>query len=111
MITITAEMELRNHAVMACDGVKIWPPKWLQTYGSGIGSESGEVGVLDGVYISQVVTNNVCLIMRIAEELYMGTLMFEKPEIARDVSDLLRACTGKRISDIGALDLPENFGS
>ena len=49
--------------------------------------------------------------MRIAEELYMGTLMFEKPEIARDVSDLLRACTGKRISDIGALDLPENFGS
>jgi hypothetical protein len=51
VITIPAEMELRNHAVMACDGVKIWPPKWLQTYGSGIGFESGEVGVLDGVHI------------------------------------------------------------
>jgi len=97
---------------MVSDGVKIWPPKWLQTYGSGIASESGEIGVLDDVYISRSVTNNVYLIMHITEEnLFQGTLNFEKPEIAKAVSDVLRGCTGKRISDIGALELPENFAA
>jgi len=38
-------MELRNHLVMICDGVMHWPPKWLQVYGKGRVSVSGEVGV------------------------------------------------------------------
>ena len=40
------EMELRNHPVMLCDGVRMWPPKWLQAYGSNTSSVSGEVALL-----------------------------------------------------------------
>jgi len=105
-------MELRNHSVMFCDGVRQWPPKWLQTYGRGTVSVSGEVGVLEAVFLSQVVINKVYLLMHTVEgNAYLGTLIFEKLSSAKAVFDFLQGCINKPLSAIGALDLPDNFGS
>jgi len=41
----------------------IWPPKWLQTFGRGMRLVSGEVGVLDALFLSQMSINKVCLII------------------------------------------------
>ena len=104
-------MELRKHPVMICDGVKVWPPKWLQTYGPSNVSVSGEVGVLEAVFLSQVVINKVYLLIHTAEgNSYIGTLMFEKLKSGKAVFDLLYAQINKPLTAIGALDLPESFG-
>lgn len=45
-----AKMEFRRHPILVCDGVMIWPPKWLQTFGPGMRLVSGEVGILDALF-------------------------------------------------------------
>ena len=68
-------MELRNHPVMF-DGVRVWPPKWLLTYGPGSTAVSGEIGVLEAVFLSQVIINKVYLLMHTeADTAYIGTLL------------------------------------
>jgi len=42
---------------------------------------------------------------------YLGTLIFEKLSSAKAVFDFLQGCINKPLSAIGALDLPDNFGS
>jgi len=51
------------HPILVSDGVMIWPPKWLQTFGRGMRLVSGEVGVLDALFLSQMSINKVCLII------------------------------------------------
>ena len=104
-------MELRNHPVMFCDGVKVWPPKWLQTHGPGRTTVSGEVGVLEAVFLSQIVINKVYVLIHTEEEnTYIGSLMFEKADSAKAVFDFLYTQINKPLTAIGALDLPESFG-
>ena len=104
-------MELRSHPVMICDGVKVWPPKWLQTYGPGRIAVSGEVGVLEAVFLSQVVTKKVYLLMHTeTDTVYIGGLMFEKIDSAKMIFDLLYKQLNKSLTAIGALDLPQSFG-
>jgi hypothetical protein len=69
-----------------------WPPNWLLTYGPGRVAVSGEIGVLEAVFLSQVVVNKVLLLMHTAEDnVYIGSLMFEKRDSAKAVFDLLYA--------------------
>ena len=104
-------MELRNHPVMVCDGMRQWPPNWLLTYGPGRAAVSGEIGVLEAVFLSQVIINKVLLLMHTAEDnVSIGSLMFEKRDSAKAVFDLLYAQINKPVAAIGALDLPESFG-
>ena len=68
-----------NHPIMFCDGVKIWPPKWLQTYGPGRNFTAGEIGTLEAVFLSQVLIAKVYLLMHTTEgNTYIGALLFEK---------------------------------
>jgi hypothetical protein len=93
---------------MICDGARTWPPKWLQTYGPGAAFVSGEVGVLEAVFLSQVVTNKVYLLMHTAEgNTYIGTLMFEKLKSAKSVFDFLQGFINKPLRGIGAMDFPD----
>src|SRR5215470_16125694 len=104
-------MELRNHPVMVCDGVRTWPPKWLQTYGPRNASVSGEVGVLTSVFLSRATINRVLLVTHTDEgNVYIGALMFEKADSAKAVFDFLYSQVPSPLTAIGALDLPENFG-
>jgi hypothetical protein len=71
----------------------------------------GEVGTLRAVFISQPFINKVYLVIDTdGENIYLGTVMFEKPKVAKAVFDLLRSCINKSLTSIGALDLPESFG-
>ena len=100
-------MELRNHPVMSCDGVRMWPPKWLQAYGSNTSSVSGEVGILEAVFLSQVSIHKVYLLSRITNgNTYIGTLFFEKPSSAKAVFEFLYGQIDKPLTSIGGMDLP-----
>ena len=105
-------MELRNHPVMVCDGVKMWPPKWIQSYGPGAVHAVGEIGTLEAVFLSKVVTHKIRLLMHTGEgNTYLGTLGFEDPDSAKAIFYFLHGCVGKALTAIGALDLPETFGN
>src|SRR6476646_6849364 len=73
-------MELRNHPIMLCDGVRTRPPKWSQLYGPSNRSVAGEVGVLSAVFLSSTVPpDKVNLVIMTANgNCYLGKLMFEK---------------------------------
>ena len=95
---------------MICDGVRTWPPKWLQTFGPGRVGVWGEVGVLESVFLSEVFVNKVYLLIHTDEkDTYIGSLMFEKANAARAVFYFLRTCINKPLTSIGSLDLPESF--
>jgi hypothetical protein len=88
-----------------------WPPNWSLTYGPGRTAVSGEIGVLEAVFLSQVIINKVLLLMHTAEDnTYIGSLMFESADSAKAVFDLLYARINKPLTAIGDLDLPESFG-
>jgi hypothetical protein len=96
---------------MFCDGVKVWPPKWLQTDGPGMVSVSGEVGALEAVFLSQVAVNKVYLLVCTEEDnRYLGMIMFEKTDSAKAVFDFLNNQLKKPLTTIGAMNLPESFG-
>ena len=103
-------MELRQHPVMFCDGVKVWPPKWLQTHGPRAICAFGEIGILDEVFISRRLINKVYVLMTTEEgNSYIGTLLFEQAHVTQEVYNLLLTCVHKPLAAIGALDLPDSF--
>ena len=104
-------MELRKHPFLFCDGVRTWPPKWLFTTGPA-GSTSrtvtGEVGVLDAVYLSRVVPPVKVYLVIVTDDgnSYLGNLMFEKSNIAEVMYDFLLTQINRRVSEIGSIDIP-----
>ena len=86
-----------------------WPPKWLQTYGPTNQSVSGEVGILEFVFLSEVLINKVYLIVHTEEDnAYMGVLVFEKADSAKAVFDFLNSQINKPLTAIAAMDFPDN---
>jgi len=51
------------HPILVSDGVMIWPPKWLQTFGPGMRLVSGQIHVLDALFFIAGGINKVCLII------------------------------------------------
>ena len=101
-------MEVRNHPVMLCDGVSTWPPKWSQMYGPTSRSDTGEIGVLSAVFLSSIIPPDKVHVVITTKNgnCYLGSLIFEKPNSARKVFDLLTANIKKPIRTIGGTDLP-----
>ena len=106
-------MELRNHPVMFCDGVRTWPPKWSQMYGQTNRSVSGEVGVLSAVFLSSVIPpDKVSLVITTQKgNCYLGSVFFENPKNAKKIFDVFIAHIKKPIRTIGAIDLPLNLNA
>ena len=96
---------------MFCGGVKMWPPKWLFTTGlAGSTSQSvtGEVGVLDAVFLSRVMPPvKVYLVITTDDgNSYLGSLTFERSSIARVMYDFFLTQINRRVSAIGSVDIP-----
>ena len=49
-MALLCEDGVSPHPILVSDGVMIWPPKWLQTFGPGMRLVSGEIGVLDALF-------------------------------------------------------------
>jgi hypothetical protein len=101
-------MELRNHPFMFCDGVRRWPPTWLQTFGPTARSVTGEVGILDAVFLSKIIPpDKVYLVIKTeGGNGYLGILTFENASAAKIIFDLLYKNVRLPITAIGALDIP-----
>ena len=100
-------MNFRDHPILICDGVKTWPPKWLHTYGPGVRSISGEIGMLEAVFLSQLGLHKVCLLISEGAQAYLGTLMFENPAAAKAVFEFLNSCVGKSVASVAAAEFPD----
>ena len=101
-------MEVRNHPVMLCDGKKVWPPGWLQAYGPDKVSVSGEVGLLEAVFLSEMQINKVYMLMRTEERnRYLGIIHFETAASAKAVFKFIQNQLHKSIRTIGSLHFPD----
>jgi hypothetical protein len=91
-------------------GVKVWPPNWVQTEGPDTVRISGEVGELESVVLSEVDANKIYVLIYTKEgNRYLGVVMFPTADSAKRVFYFLRRQISKPLTTIGALDLPENF--
>jgi hypothetical protein len=94
---------------MSDRGICNWPPTWTKT---GVLPDMamepfrGEIGTLDQVLITKISPYTRCyLLIKVAGEPYMGTLLFEDAAFCRQISELLQHYIGKSIRRIGGLDV------
>jgi len=100
-------MELRNHPVMFCHGLNVWPPKWVQISGPIAISIEGEVGVLQEVFLSNVVIGRLYLIAGTEQgNSYIGILPLEKASSTNAIFQFLYNHINKPFTIIGATDFP-----
>jgi len=99
-------IKLRDHPLMSYRGIPNWPPVWTAEFGN---RRSGEVGVLKNVKMTHVFKNKVFLTMICDGSRYMGCLIFDDVGFCRQIFSVLERNLGKRIKEIGDLDLAHTF--
>ena len=102
-------MQFREHPALVCDGIRVWPPKWLHVYGPTVHSPAGEMGVLDSVFISQIDSNRVYVIVNKGEDSYMGSLWFEEPKVAQAVYTFFLPQVGRPLETVAATEFHFNL--
>ena len=88
-----------------------WPPSWVLTYGPGPNRfVSGEIGVLESVFLSKVLVHKVHLLIHTEEgNIYIGNIIFENADSAKAVFEFLYGHRGNRLAAIGSIDVPDNW--
>jgi len=66
---------------------------------------AGEVGVLKYVLANDRVSNQCYLVIEFEHEHYVGRLTFDTLSTCAQISNLLRSHVGRRIDQIGELDI------
>ncbi|HTM07880.1 MAG TPA: hypothetical protein VL754_05780, partial [Verrucomicrobiae bacterium] len=94
--------------------VHTWPPVWTLIRGSDKQRPRGEVGVLKEIQCASVPPNGkaegrsynrIFLFIDHQEQSYIGCLMLEDYAFCQQLAPLLRQQCGRRIEEIGGLDL------
>jgi hypothetical protein len=99
-------MLLRDHALMRYHGVPNWPPAWLWIDGPENKHPRGEIGILQAVEVSKIPPSNRCFLCIDYEgSSYMGCLLFDDSAFCRQITEILKFCCNRCVSDIGSLDL------
>lgn len=99
-------MEFRNHPLMRFHGVPTWPPVWSNTTPMDHGkTDRGEIGVLKDCHCNPVVKNICFMFVEHAGQSYVGALVVDDPVFCQQVFSVLRHNIGRRIKEIGSLDL------
>jgi hypothetical protein len=98
-------MQLRNHPHMTCKGRPIWPPHWSWISGPEKTEPIvGEIGILENVQFSRVLTNTLFLTIGIGEgNRFIGQLKFDDERFARRILLLLQSQIGHTIKDIAEI--------
>jgi hypothetical protein len=80
-------MLLRDHPLMAYEGVPNWPPAWFRrVHGYENTHPTGEVGILKDVLPSTLPAAKICfLIIEHGGAEYIGTLLLSDPVLSRDL--------------------------
>ena len=100
-------MQLRDHHLICCRGIRTWPPIWsnLTRGGGDMLTLNGEVGILAKVRRNEVAPNVCFLHTEYDGESYCGALLVDNPEFAEYLVAFLEQHVGKSIKEIGDLDL------
>ena len=100
-------MLLRDHPLMAYEGVPSWPPAWFRrVHGYENTHPTGEVGILKDVLPSTLPAAKICfLIIEHGGAEYIGTLLLSDPVFCREIWTILVQNRGKTIQEIGDIDL------
>ena len=101
-------MQLRDHPLMSCAGLRAWPPyRWRWIGGEQDVFLCGEIGVLKEIRITGQPprTAKLYLLMEHEKRLYMGLSLIQDIAFARQVYALLEKHLDETIHDIGGLDV------
>lgn len=102
---VAEHMELSNLPLMVRYGIPNWPPVWKSANPrDDKPSLHGEIGVLK--YVLYQTSGNACFLMITHEGGgYIGALLFDNGSFCQQIGRILETCTGRRIKEIGDLDL------
>jgi hypothetical protein len=98
-MTFFCLLKLRDHPLVRPH----WPPEWTLVYGSH-NSTSGEVGILDHIYLSRVTAKRCILLIVYNGTSYIGAITFDDDVFCRRFVDLVQNHRGKSLSRIAELD-------
>ena len=99
-------MQLRKHPCRAYGWISLWPPHWIWTSGGENTHPAGEIGLLEDVRQSTIDANACFLTMNHADASYVGRLHFDHQGFCQQLCELLQLHYGRRIEEIGGLDIP-----
>jgi hypothetical protein len=99
-------MLLRDHPLMSDRGIPNWPPVWMWTGGLENKRPRGEIGILSGVSLSNVLPTDRCFLYIDHEgSSYIGCLLFDDHAFCKQLVKLLKGCCNRPIAEIGSLDV------
>ena len=82
-----------------------WPPIWTQVTDNGTKTVKGEVGVLKYVHANTSISNKCFLVIEHDQERYVGCLIFDDQAFCTQIMNMLRAYSGRSITEIGDLEV------
>jgi hypothetical protein len=94
---------------MTWQGQPNWPPNWNGPHGPNNPLPLGEVGILTRVEtsVSSGMTPHCVLVMRLNDQDYFGSLLFDDLTFFAQILELLRRHIGLSIAEIGNLIIPD----
>jgi hypothetical protein len=99
-------VQLRNHPLFEYGHIRSWPPVWVMAQKDQAPQTlKGEVGVLRLVYANPQISNKCYLVIQHEDMRYVGCVIFDKRSSCRQMIEFLRLQTGRRIQEIGDLDV------
>jgi CheY-like chemotaxis protein len=98
-------IKFRNHPLMRYRTVPNWPPVWSTTAATTKPVPQGEIGTVEEVAMNDLYDNRIFIRISCEGERYLGTLLFDDTSFCRDICSVLRLHIGKRVEEIGDLDI------
>lgn len=101
-------MLLRDHPLLAHNGIHSWPPVWTWTRGLDNERPKGEIGILRIVQQSNVLPANRCyLYVDYDGSSYIGCLFIDDLAFCNQIVKLLQTHSNCPIADIGSLEVTQ----
>jgi hypothetical protein len=98
-------MHLRDHPLMCYKRVRNWPPVWVRRKQLIAKSVIGEFGILAAVRYGSATPGKCHLVIEHEREEFIGALLFDDFMFCEVVVKLLEENVGRKIAEIGSIDL------
>lgn len=82
-------------------GMTLWPPQWSSAYRPKKDWPNGEIGILDDVWMHELLDRCVFLYVRQHGFQYTGSMYFDDHDSCVMIYDLLKSAVGRSLVEIG----------
>jgi hypothetical protein len=109
---LRSPVALRNHPKLEYRQHPAWPPQWVASNGAQTLFATGEDGTLDHVEVRRPdvsLPERLVLVINREAEIYIGVLLVNDPALVPKLYDLLKACCGRPLREIGDLPFSESL--